>query len=39
MVPYLKILQWVSLKKMLKHRLQKMILARCCMKQKKYVKL
>jgi hypothetical protein len=30
--PSLKILQWVSLKKMLKHRLQKMISVRCCMK-------
>jgi hypothetical protein len=31
-MPSLKILQWVSLKKMLKHRLQKMILVRCCTK-------
>jgi hypothetical protein len=28
----LKILQWVSLKEILKHRLQKMTLVRCCVK-------
>jgi hypothetical protein len=38
MMSFLKILQWVSLKKMLKDTLQKMILVRCCAKWRKFAK-